>query len=126
MKLNGWWRLWIAFSLVCVILGAALFGGLVYQLQSQRNASHYVDWMKSNCEQQAAEDASIVAGDLIARDARIKACVDRLAYADREELYRIGRWWAVGTLIPPSAALVLGLLGAWVARGFSQQRQPLA
>ncbi len=127
MKLNGWWRLWIAGSLVWVILGALTIGGFAYHVSRVR--ADFAPTLRNMCENSAMDPRAQAregrTNDPASIEAEVKACLDRDA-SNNAQWPAIAKTWAVAALVPPVVALLLGLLGAWVARGFRQSRERLA
>jgi len=128
MKLNGWWRLWIACSLVWAILGALTIGAFAYHMSTVR--ADFAPTLRNMCESSAMDPrAQARAGrtnNPASIEAEVKACLDRDAANHSAEWRVIAKTWAATTLVPPVVALLLGLLGAWVARGFRQSRERLS
>jgi hypothetical protein len=122
MKLNGWWRLWIACVLVWAILMAVGFGGFAYLLSSraQENAAA----IRNDCQFDWVNSHAGHLNDTASMEVEVKACLDRDAEMRRAYMVGIAKGWAAATLIPPLLALMLGFLAAWVARGFRQGQMP--
>jgi hypothetical protein len=122
MKLNGWWRLWIACSVVWAILMAVAFGGVAYMLSSQ--AKENAASIRNGCQFDWVESHAGHLSDAASMEAEVKACLDRDAQIRRASMVDIANIWAVATLTLPLLALLLGRLAAWVARGFRQNQAP--
>jgi len=122
MKLNGWWRLWIACSLVWAIVMAVAFGGFAYMLSSRAEENAVA--IRNSCQFEWVSSHAGHLDDTASMELELKACLARDAESRRTFMVGMAEGWVAATLIPPLLALMLGFLAAWVARGFRQGQVP--